>query len=286
MPADDTPFEATAESSLIVVRALSDVLDVQHPSVSVTARALFAELAAQSAGLDGEHHMLVSADLSCESFDKYPCIGRVIEKTGYTAHVFVQILRDLKTLKLKISPENLRQRSIVAARSPTFDVFDIIELYAMQDSEGRYEAPQWAARLGQWANWLVTAEARSVLGRVARAALSLDDFDTFRMAIKLGDYVHFVLHAEGRAGETKVPLLNILAEVSSISVFEMRGREHEAQLAEILAKFNAAADALRAEGICTIRLLRASAGAATGQVAHNDNYELLSNSIVTISAAG
>ena len=285
MPADDAPFEATAESSLIIVRALADILDIQHPSVAVTARALFAELADQSAGLDPEHHMLASADVTCDSFSKYPCIGRVIERTGYTENVFVQILRDLKALKLTVSEENLGRRSIVSARSLSFDIFDIIELYAIQNAEGRYEAPQWAIRLGQWANWLVTAEARFMLGRIARAALSLDDFERFRMAIKLGDYVRFVLHAEERTPETRVPLLNILAEVSSISVLEMRDRAHQPQLAAVLATFDAAAQALSAEGVCNIRLLRAGA-AVDGRIAHNDNAALLSDSIVAISAAG
>lgn len=285
MPADNTPFKATDESSLIVVRALSDVLEAQHPSVHVTSRAILAELAAQSAGLEPEFHMLASADMNCDGFFKYPCIARVIEKTGYTANIFVQILRDLRLLKLTIPPESLGKRSILAARSMTFDVFDIIEMYAMKSADGRYEAPQWAVRLGQWANWLVTAEARSVMGRIARAALSLDDLETFRMTIKLGEYAHFVLHAEKRVNETRVPLLNILAEVSSISALEMRDRDHEAQLAEILKRFNMAAVALRAEGVCNIRLLRT--GTAEGNLpADNDNYALLSESVVTISAAG
>ena len=286
MPADETPFKATADSSLIVVRALSDALDVQHPSVGVTARALFAELAEQSAGLDPDHHMLASADVNCDGFFKYPCIGHVIEKTGYTENVFVQILRDLRSLKLKISEENLGRRSIVMARSLTFDIFDIIELYAMQGADGRYEAPQWGVRLGQWANWLVTAEARALLGRIARAALSLDDFERFKMALKLGEYARFVIHAEERTEETRVSLLNILAEVSSISVLEMRDRSQEPQLVEILASFEAASRALSAEGVCNIRLLKAGAGATTARTAHNDNFALLSDSVVTISAAG
>jgi hypothetical protein len=286
MPADNTPFEATAESSLIVIRALSEVLDVQHPSVGVTARALFAELADQSTGLGLENCMLASADVNSASFFKYPCVGQVVAKTGYTENVFVQILRDLHSLKLKISEESLGRRSIVSARSLTFDVFDIIELYAMQSSDGRYVAPQWAVRLGQWANWLVTAEARSVLGRIARAALSLDEFETFRMAIKLGDYVHFVLHAEERPSETRVPLLNILAEVSSVSVLEMRDRKHEAQLSAILAKFEVAAKALSDQGLCSIRLLRAGNGGESTLAAHNDNFASLYTSVVAISAAG
>jgi hypothetical protein len=286
MPADNTPFEATAESALIAVRALSDALDSQHPSVGVTGWALVAELARQSAGLDSEHHMLASADVGCDSFYAYPCIERAIEKTGYTANVFVQILRDLDALKLTVSTEGLGRRSIVSARSLAFDLFDIIELYAMQSADGRYEAPQWAVRLGQWANWLMTAEARHVLGRIARAALSLDDIETFRMATKLGQYVYFVLHAEERPSETRVPLLTMLAEVSSVSVLDMRGREFEPQITEILRKFDAAAAALSAEGVCSIRLLRAGGGAAAAKVAHNDNDALLSDSVVTISAAG
>jgi hypothetical protein len=286
MPADDTPFKATDESSLMVVRALSDALDSQHPSVNVTSRAILAELAEQSAPLDPEYRMLAAADLNCDSFFKYPCIAQVIEKTGYTANILVQILRDLTLLKMNIAPENLGQRSIVSARSMTFEVFDIIELYAMKSADGRYEAPQWAVRLGQWANWLVTAEARSVMGRIARAALSLDDLETFRMTVKLGEYVHFVLHTEKRSSETRIPLLNILAEVSSISALEMRDRQHEAQLSEILKRFNAAATALRAEGICNIRLLRTGAGTGDSLPAHNDNHALLSESVVTISAVG
>lgn len=286
MPAEDSPFEATAESSLIVIRALSDALDVQHPSVSVTARALFAELSEQSAGLDHNHHMLVSADVTCDSFFKYPCIGHIIKKTGYTENLFVQILRDLRTLKLKIAEENLGRRSIVSARSMSLDVFDIIELYAIENSKGRYEAPQWAVRLGQWANWLVTSETRFLLGRIARAALSLDDFDRFRMTLKLGEYVRFVIRAEQRTGETRVPLLNILAEVSSVSVLEMRDRAHEPQLAKTLANFDAAAQALRNEGVCSIRLLKAGADASNARLAHNDNFALLSDSVVTISTAG
>jgi hypothetical protein len=289
MPASDTPFEATAESSLIVIRALADVFDTQHPTVTVAARALFAELAEQSAGLGGEHLMLASADVNCDSFYKYPSVGRVIQRTGYTDNVFVQILRDLGALKLRIAHEELGRRSIVAGRSLTFGVFDIIELYAMQNAEGRYEAPQWAVRLGQWANWLMTAEARALLGRISRAALSLDDIESFRMAVKLGEYVHFVLRAEERGKEMRVPLLNILAEVASVSVLEMRGREHEAALARILETFDAAAGALSAEGLCSVRLLRAGAGvpgAANAPVAHNDNYALLHESVVAISAAG
>ena len=286
MPADETPFKATDESSLIVVRALSDALESQHPSVTVTARAILAELATQSADLEPEHHMLAAADVNCDNFFKYPCIAEAIERTGYTANIFVQILRDLGLLRMTIPPESLGQRSILAARTMTFDVFDIIELYTMQSADGRYEAPQWAVRLGQWANWLITAEARSVLGRIARAALSLDDLETFRMTIKLGEYVHFVLHAEKRSSETRVPLLNILAEVSSISALDMRDGQHEAQLAEILKRFNMAATALRAEGICNIRLLRTGAAGGSSQPAHNDNYALLSESVVTISAAG
>lgn len=284
MPVDDTPFEATDDSSLIVVRALSETLDSQHDSVAVTAWALFAVLAEQSAGLDDEYHMLASADLTCDSFFKYPCIEHVVRKTGYTANVFVQIMRDLNAQKLKISTEHLGKRSLVSARSLTFDVFDIIEMYTMRTAEGRYEAPQWAVRLGQWANWLMTVEARYAMGRIARAALSLDDLESFRMAIKLGEYVYFVLHAGERQQETRVPLLNILAEVSSISVLEMRDREHEPRLAEILQKFEAASRALGAEGLCNMRLLRASS--ADSRVAHNDNHALLSNSVVTISAAG
>lgn len=286
MPADDTPFTATDESSLIVVRALSDALDGQHPSVNVTSRAILAELAEQSAGLSPEYHMLASADLNCDSFFKYPCIAQVIEKTGYTANIFVQILRDLSMLKMTVPPENLGQRSIVSARSMTFEVFDIIELYAMKSADGRYEAPQWAVRLGQWGNWLVTPEARAVMGRIARAALSLDDLETFRMTIKLGEHVHFVLHTEKRSSETRVPLLNILAEVCSISVLEMRDRQHEAQLSEILKRFNAAATALRAEGVCNIRLLRTGADTGDTRPAHNDNHALLSDSVVMIGAAG
>lgn len=286
MPASDTPFEATAESSLIVVRALSDVFDSQHPTVAVAARALFAELAEQSAGLGGEHLMLASADVSCDSFYKYPCVGRAIAKTGYTANVFVQILRDLGGLKLRVSHESLGRRSLVSDRSLTFDVFDIIELYAMQNADGRYEAPQWAVRLGQWANWFMTAEARSLMGKIARAALSLEEIESFRMAVKLGEYVHFVLRAEERATETRVPLLNILAEVSSVSALEMRDRKHEAQLARILETFEAAAKALAAEGLCAIRLLRAGGDAANAPAADNDNYALLYESIVAISAAG
>lgn len=286
MPASDTPFQATAESSLVVVRALAEVLDSQHPTVSVAARALLAELAEQSAGLGPEHSMLASADVDCDSFFKYPCVGRMIQRTGYTANVFVQILRDLSALKLRIEQEQLGRRSIVAARSLTFGAFDIIELYAMQNADGRYEAPQWAVRLGQWANWLLTAEARVLLGRIARAALSLEDIDSFRMATKLGEYVHFVLRAEQGERETRVPLLNILAEVSSVSVLEMRDRKHEAKLAEILRTFDAAAQALGAEGLCSIRLLRAGPPAANAPLAHNDNFALLHESVVAISAAG
>jgi len=286
MPADDTPFKATDESSLIVVRALSDALETQHPSVSVTSRAILAELAAQSVDLEPEYRMLAAADVNCDSFFKYPCIAQVIEKTGYTANIFVQILRDLRLLRMTIPPESLGQRSILTARTMTFEIFDIIELYAMKSADGRYEAPQWAVRLGQWANWLITADARSVLGRIARAALSLDDLETFRMTIKLGEYVHFVLHAEKRSSETRVPLLNILAEVSSISALDMRDRLNEAQLAETLKRFNMAATALRTEGICNIRLLRTGATAGDRPPAHNDNYALLSESVVTISAAG
>lgn len=286
MPSDDTPFEATDESSLIVVRALSDAIETQHPSVGVTSRALLAELADQSSALEPQYRMLASADVNCDTFFKYPCIAQVIEKTGYTANLLVHVLRDLSDLKMEVLPEQVGQRSIVSARSMRFRIFDIIEIYTMQTADGRYQAPQWAVRLGQWANWLLTPQARVVLGQIARAALSLDDLETYRMTIKLGEYVHFVLHTEKRENETRVPLLNILAEVSSVSVLEMRDRQHEAQLAEIIKKFNAAATALRAEGLCNIRLLRTGAGEMAAQPADNDNRALLADSFVTISAAG
>ena len=106
------------------------------------------------------------------------------------------------------------------------------------------------------------------------------------MAVKLGEHVHFVLRAEERATETRVPLLSILAEVSSVSVLEMRDRKHEAQLARILETFEAAAKALAAEGLCAIRLLRAGGNAANAPAAHNDNYALLYESVVAISASG
>lgn len=286
MPSDDTPFEATDQSSLIVVRALSEAMEMQHPSINVASRALLAELADQSSALEPQYHMLASADLDCDTFFKYPCIAEVIEKTGYTANLLVHILRDLSGLKMEVLPEQVGQRSIVSTRAMRFRIFDIIELYTMQTADGRYQAPQWAVRLGQWANWLITPEARAVLGRIARAALSLTDLETYRMTIKLGEYVYFVLHTEKRKSETRVPLLNILAEVSSVSVLEMRDRQHEAQLGEIIKKFNAAATALRAEGLCNIRLLRTGVGETAAQPADNDNRVLLADSIVTISAAG
>ena len=140
-----------------------------------------------------------------------------------------------------------------------------------------------------WANgrsWLLTAESRFALGRIARAALTLDEFAAFQMAVKLGEYVRFVLDAEQRKRETRVPLLNILAEVSSISALNLRDRDHEPQLAAILETFDAATKALGAEGLCTIRLLRAGPVSVNAIAAHNDNYGLLSDSLVSISAAG
>jgi hypothetical protein len=286
MSAEDTPFNPTEESSFIVVRALSDVLDSQHASVNVTSRALLAELAEQSLDLESEFHMLASADVNCDLFFKYPCVAQVIKKTGYTANIFVQILRDLDRLKVTVAPETLGRKPGITDRSLDFDAFDIIELNTAQSADGRYVAPQWAVRLGQWATWFLTTEARFMIGRIARAALSQDDLETFRMTVKLGEYVRFALHAEDRPNETRVPLLNILAEVTDIAVLEMRDREHEPQLADIIQKFNAAATALRSQGVCSIRLIRAGGAAETRQTAHNDNFALLSDSVVTITAAG
>lgn len=286
MSAEDAPFKPTEESSFIVVRALSDLLEAQHPSVNVTSRALLAELAEQSLDLESDFHMLASADVNCDLFFKYPCVAQVIKRTGYTANIFVQILRDLNQLRLSVAPEDLGRKPSITDRALSFDAFDIIELNTAQSADGRYEAPQWAVRLGQWATWFMTTEARFVSGRIARAALSQDDLDTYRITVKLGEYVHFVLHAEDRSGETRVPLLNILAEVANISALEMRDRQHEAQLAEILKKFNSAATALRSQGVCKIRLLRTGNAGQNSNVAQNDNLTLLSDSIVTISAAG
>jgi hypothetical protein len=285
MQAGDTPFKATDESSLIAVRAFSEALEAQHQSVEVTAWALLAELDGQTAALDSEYRMLASADVTCERIVEYPCISHVIEKTGYTANIIVQILRDIRILKLRISPEDIGKRSVLATRTLTFDAFDIVEMYSMKSTNGRYEAPQWAVRLGQWATWMMTAQARQVLGKIAQAALFLEDLETFKIAVKLGQYAYFVLHAEGRPKETRIPLLNILAEVTNMSVLDLRDRQHEEKLAGILKKFEAASHALAKYGVCNLRLLRAGSAGMAERVAHNDNYALLSDSVVTISAA-
>lgn len=285
MSAEDTPFKPTEESSFIVSRALTELLEAQHASVNVTARALLAELARQSLDLESNYHMLASADVNCDLFFNYPCVAQVINRTGYTANIFVQVLRDLNQLKLSVALEDLGKKPSIMDRSLSFDAFDIIELNTAQSADSRYEAPQWALRLGQWATWFMTAEARMVTGRIACAALSQDDLETYRITVKLGEYVHFVLHTEDRPNETRVPLLNILAEVANVSVLEMHEPKHEAQLAEILKKFNSAATALRSQGICKIRLLRTGSAGENSIAAHNDNFSLLSKSFVTISAA-
>jgi hypothetical protein len=286
MSEENTPFVPTDESAFIVVRAFSDLMEAQHASVNVTSRALLVELAEQSLELNEEFHMLASADVQCDRFFEYPCVAQVIKKSGYTANIFVQILRDLNALDLTISAEELAQNSAITDRALSFSAFDIIELNTAHAADSRYIAPQWAVRLGQWATWFLTAEARFVIGRIARAALSQTDLESYRITLKLGEYIHFTLHAEEQANETRIPLLNLLAEVTDISVLEMRDRKHEEQLAELVKKFNSAAAALRSQGVCSIRLLRTGVRDQEHAAAHNDNFQLLSQSYVTISAAG
>lgn len=283
MPTEEVPFIATPESSLNLVRAVSLALDAEDPTICLVGRALLGELGAQSRELGPENTLLAPALINCDQFFDYPCIEQTIEKTGYTEHIFVQIMKDLAALEFRIPQDAIGKKSLITEHLIKFPLFDVVSLYEMGTTDSSYETPQWMVRAGQWAYWLMTAEARSTLSRISRAALSLDTLDGFHFAIKLGEYIRFQLRQETGGSETHVPLLNILAEVSDVTFLKTRDRRREEKLQAIIEQFNTAAAALATERLCSIRLIRAEAEDQSANRADNDNEILLQDSIVAIT---
>ena len=283
MPTEDVPFIATPESSLTLVRAISLALEAEDPSIGLVGRALLGELGSQAQEVGPGNALLAPALIECDRLFDYPCIEQTIEKTGYTEHIFVQIMKDLAALEFQIPQDALGKTSLITDHSIKFQLFDMVELYEMSASGSGYEAPQWMVRAGQWAYWLMTAEARTTWCRVSRAALSLDTMEAFHFTTKLGEYIRFQLRHQTGGAETHVPLLNILAEVSDVTFLETRDRNREEKLKAIIEQFNTAAGALAAEGLCSIRLLRADTADKSDGRAVNDNNLLLQDSIVAIT---
>lgn len=283
MTTDGTSYEATANSAHLLVRAISSALDGQDPTVDLVARALIGELGAMSEPDSPENALILPAVISDEQLFSYACVENVIEQTGYTDNIVTQIMKEVGSLVVEISPKSASPRNLITDRRAQFQVFDIVAMREMENDGASNSKPQWLVRAGQWANWLLTAQSRELYSRISRAALSAPDIETFKMAVKLGEYVCFQLRAETDLNETKIPLLTVLAEVCDATLLSARQKKDEHRIAQELDRFEQASQALAREGVCSINISRIRSAESTLMPADNDNEALLHSSIVTIS---
>lgn len=282
MPTDDHNFSANSDSCYAIVRAIAQTLDEQDSTVDLVARALFSELGRVSPEVGPENALFAPASITPEQLLAYQCVGSSIDNTGYSDNIISQIMKDLAALQVVVLPELTGDRPTIRENRAKFALFDIVEMYEM-DSTDTSASPQWLVRGGQWAYWLLTAEARQLYSRISRAALATEEFDTFKLTARLGEFVRFQLRSHSDKSETQVPLLNILAEICDATFLSARQKKDEGRIAEELRHFERASAALAEQGICSISISAHSSRPGAVLPADNDNEAMLHSSVVTIS---
>lgn len=282
MPTDDHTFSANSDSCYAIVRAIAQTLDEQDPTVDLVARALFSELGGMSSQVGAENALFAPASITPKQLLAYQCVGNSIDSTGYSNNIISQIMKDLAALQAVVRPEPSGDRPTIRENRAKFALFDIVEMFEMDGTDAS-ASPQWLVRSGQWAYWLLTAEARELYSRISRAALATEEYDTFKLTARLGEFVRFQLRSHADKSDTQVPLLNVLAEICDATFLSARQKKDEARIAEELRHFERASAALAAQGVCSISISAHSSPHAAVLPADNDNEAMLHSSVVTIS---
>jgi hypothetical protein len=74
----------------------------------------------------------------------------------------------------------------------------------------------WLVRGGQWAYWHINAMGRTLLCRLAAAALKCEDAETAHLATKLGHYLSFAAAARGTSGHLPYTLGDLLKAIAEV----------------------------------------------------------------------